>query len=262
MDEPDETQTEEWQRHQHAMKKRLILDDSFHWRIPTAATGPLDDGRPALTRVGGVDLSFFKEDPSRAVAALVVLDFDTLEVVYERCREVELNVPYMPGYLAFREAPPLAALIEDMKATSDESVWPQLLLVDGNGILHPRGFGLACHLGLLVDIPTVGVSKNIHTVDGITREVARELASRHLTTAPSHHLLKGDTRGVLGAIYRPTDDATVPLIVSCGHRVSLDTALKILPHLSKHRVAEPIRQADIRSRAMVRRLANKAAETE
>lgn len=91
-----------------------------------------------LKYVGGVDLSFSKDDPSVACGTLVVLDIANLNVLYQDSSVVKLHIPYIPGFLAFREAPVLLELLKKMK-TSASPFYPQLLMVDGNGILHPRG---------------------------------------------------------------------------------------------------------------------------
>jgi len=89
-----------------------------------------------------------------------------LEKVYEDYEIVELDSPYIPGFLAFREIPHLVKLIDKLKKTKPEYT-PQVILVDGNGILHQNACGLASHLGVIVDIPTIGCGKTIFYVDGL-----------------------------------------------------------------------------------------------
>lgn len=129
------TQHKIWGEAQDELKQKLIAEDDFPWRLATTATS---DQEEVLKYVGGVDLSYSKEDPSMACGILVVLDLHTLQVVYEDFSIVTLSVPYVPGFLAFREAPVLLELLEKMR-TSANPFYPQLLMVDGNGILHPRG---------------------------------------------------------------------------------------------------------------------------
>uniref|UniRef100_A0ACD5UJI9 Uncharacterized protein n=2 Tax=Avena sativa TaxID=4498 RepID=A0ACD5UJI9_AVESA len=131
-------QKQEWARTQDVLKSRLILDDDFEWSLPSVSSdSDQNDARDKLKYIGGVDISFLKEDPSTACAAVVVLDADTLEIVHEEFDLVRMQVPYVPGFLAFREAPILLALLEKMK-TNAQHFYPQLLMVDGNGLLHPR----------------------------------------------------------------------------------------------------------------------------
>lgn len=86
--------------------------------------------------------------------------------MYKDYEFVHLDLPYIPGFLAFREAPHLLKLIEKLKKTKSQFI-PQVILVDGNGILHQNGFGLASHLGVLANIPTIGCGKTVFYVDGI-----------------------------------------------------------------------------------------------
>ena len=112
-----------------------------------------------------MDISASKHIPDIAVSALVICDKD-LKIVYEDYKLVKMTEPYVPGFLAFREVNHLVDLINDLKKNAPEYL-PQVILVDGNGILHVKGFGLACHLGVLVDIPCIGCSKTVFNVDGI-----------------------------------------------------------------------------------------------
>ncbi|KAL0557690.1 hypothetical protein IC582_006240 [Cucumis melo] len=204
-----------WIEAQDLLKKKLIKEDDLE--------GNGDD----LKYVGGVDISFLKEDSSVAC------------------------VPYVPGFLAFREAPVLLELLERMKKRAP-LLYPQLLMVDGNGILHPRGFGLASHLGVLANLPTIGIGKNLHHVDGLTQTSVRKLLSEGKNN-DSIITLKGISGSIWGVAMRSTVDSLKPLYVSIGHRVSLDTAIEIVKITCKYRVPEPIRQADIRSREYLRK---------
>uniref|UniRef100_A0ACD6ABD8 Uncharacterized protein n=4 Tax=Avena sativa TaxID=4498 RepID=A0ACD6ABD8_AVESA len=97
-------QKQEWARTQDVLKSRLILDDDFEWSLPSVSSdSDQNDARDKLKYIGGVDISFLKEDPSTACAAVVVLDADTLEIVHEEFDLVRMQVPYVPGFLAFRE---------------------------------------------------------------------------------------------------------------------------------------------------------------
>jgi endonuclease V len=129
----------------------------------------------------------------------------------------------------------------------------QVILVDGNGILHNRGFGLASQLGVLLDIPTIGVGKTLLAVDGLNpRAVTQESRQRNLKGGDFIPLI-GESGQVWGATFRATDDSVKPLFVSIGHRISLSTAVKVVSLCCKYfRIPAPIREADLRSRAFVR----------
>lgn len=210
---------------------------------------------PAAARlVGGVDISFVQGSATDACAALVVCALPSLEVVYARCELVALRAPYMPGFLAFREAPFLLELIAALRSKRPELL-PDVLLVDGNGILHPNRFGLACHLGVLSAIPTVGVGKSLHCVDGLTRECVREQARQRCARPGESTLLIGDSGAVWGAALRTTSPGEgnfAPVLVSIGHGLSLESAVQLVRRCCRHRVPEPIRQADLRSRETLR----------
>lgn len=250
-------QQNRWIEIQDELKERLITEDEFTWELPPSL--PSSSSQKELNRegerkqvlkyVGGVDISFLKEDPSIACGTLVVLELESLKVVYDDFCVAKLDIPYVPGFLAFREAPILLKLLEKMKKDC-HPFYPQLLMVDGNGLLHPRGFGLACHLGVLADLPTIGVGKNLHHVEGLNHSEVRELLE---TEGQKESIsLTGNSGLTLGVAMRPTLCALKPIFISIGHRISLATALKIVKMTCNYRVPEPIRQADIRSREYLR----------
>ncbi|KAK2192786.1 hypothetical protein NP493_23g07039 [Ridgeia piscesae] len=127
-----------------------------------------------------------------------------------------------------------------------------VVLVDGNGVLHPRYFGLACHLGVKQGIPTVGVAKNLFQIDGLERNEAHQAQIEDLQRAGDTFYLYGASGRTLGMALKTCEKATKPVYVSVGHQVSLDTAVWIATTCSLYRVPEPVRQADLRSREFVR----------
>lgn len=141
------------------------------------------------------------------------------------------DFPYVPGLLSFREAPASLDALERLGTEID------LLLVDGHGVAHPRRFGLACHLGVLADLPSIGVAKS--RLVGRHEEPAEERGSREA-------LVDGDE--VVGAVVR-TRAGVRPVFVSVGHRVGLETAVELVLRCApRYRLPEPIRQADRLSR--------------
>ncbi|XP_050231898.1 uncharacterized protein LOC126680762 [Mercurialis annua] len=237
-----------WLETQHSLKRRLIEEDDFEWKLPNSSR---NDSKLLLKYVGGVDVSFLKEDPSVACGSLIVLDLQTFRVVYEDYSLVRLRVPYIAGFLAFREVPILLPLIEKMKK-SQNPFYPQLIMVDGNGKLHPRGFGLACHLGVLADIPTIGIGKNLHYVDGLNEDEIRELLQDRARNGEDFAKLTGRSGCMWGAAIRATRGSHDPIYVSIGHRISLDTAINVAKITRKYHLPEPVRQADLRSREYIR----------
>ncbi|PKA50662.1 deoxyribonuclease V [Apostasia shenzhenica] len=245
---------QEWIVVQDVLKQKLILEDDFTWAISPRDAHVNPVGMVEMLHyIGGVDVSFLKEDPSLACGALVVLDACTMNVVHEEFEVVRLQVPYVPGFLAFREVPILLKLLERMKSNA-HSLYPQLLMVDGNGILHPRGFGVACHLGVLANLPTIGIGKNLHHVDGITQSRVRQLLESRPNIEKDIISLVGESGKVWGAAMRSTSGSVKPIYISLGHRISLESSIRVTKFCCKFRVPEPIRQADIRSRVFLQKL--------
>jgi deoxyribonuclease V len=187
-----------------------------------------EDKLGIVRTVAGVD-AHYRAD--HVCAAVVVIGFPNLATVERALVHRPLTFPYVPGLLSFREAP---AIID---ALGQLSKIPDLLLVDGQGLAHPRRFGLACHLGILAGVPTIGVAKSrlvgTHVEPGIERGAWSPLTDR------------GET---IGAVLR-TQRAVRPVFVSIGHRVSLQTATDlVLRCTGRFRLPEPIRAADRLSR--------------
>uniref|UniRef100_A0A453T193 Endonuclease V n=1 Tax=Aegilops tauschii subsp. strangulata TaxID=200361 RepID=A0A453T193_AEGTS len=237
-----ELQKQQWCRTQDALKGRLVLEDDFEWSLPSVSSNSdQSDARGKLKYIGGFDISFLKEDPSTACAAVVVLDADTLEIVHEEFDVVRMQVPYIPGFLAFREAPILLGLLEKLKINA-QHFYPQLLMVDGNGLLHPRGFGLACHLGVLADLPTIGVGKNLHHVDGLDQSEVRKQLEGKGNCNKECISLTGQSGTTWGAAMCSCPGSSRPIYISVGHRISLDSAIGIVKYCCRYRVPEPTRQ--------------------
>lgn len=190
----------------------------------------IPDGDPQEVRlVAGCDLAFLDRGrvPARARAAAVLLSYPVLDPVEQSVVEAEVTFPYVPGLLAFREIPALLQAFERLERT------PDLLVVDGQGLAHPRRFGIACHLGLLLDVPTIGCAKS--RLVGDHDEPATAAGSR----ANLQH--NGD---LIGVVLR-TRDGGRPLYVSPGHRIGVAQAADWVLRLSKgYRLPEPTRLAD------------------
>ena len=247
----------QWVRQQSELKKQLVETDS-------APCLEDNDGAqfPNLKYVGGVDISFFKQDPTKAVACVTVLSFPDLEVLVARFKVVSMTQPYIAGFLAFRECDCLADLFATVRAEHPDLV-PQILLVDGNGKLHHRGFGLACQLGVVCNVPTIGIGKKILLVDGMDKVEEKEKFAK----ARKVHLNGLDRKADRGPLIVPVvgqsgivwgnalafnRTVTKPVYVSIGHRVSLDTATRLSAACCRYRLPEPVRQADQLSRQYVR----------
>ncbi|CAI9605332.1 unnamed protein product [Staurois parvus] len=124
------------------------------------------------------------------------------------------------------------------------------------------GFGVACHLGILTDLPTIGVAKNLLQVDGLENNEAHKEQAKQLDDGGEYFHLKGSSGQILGAALKSCKKSSKPIYVSVGHKIGLDTAMNVVRSCCKYRVPEPIRQADIRSREFCVKITNKGkAET-
>lgn len=204
-----------------------------------------------LKYVGGIDISFSKYDITNACISLVVIDIDTLKTVLTHSEFVKMKVRYIPGYLAFRETPHINSVLKTIKRTSP-SFYPDILLVDGNGRLHKKEFGLACHTGVLSNIPCIGVAKNFYFVDGCVKEQNHKDAMCSLTFPGESFNFTNLAGNRIGCAIKTTEDSGKPIYVSEGHRVCLETAKEVVLKCCRYRVPEPIRLADILSRKILR----------
>jgi deoxyribonuclease V len=195
-------------RVQKEMRERLLLE----W-----------DGRPVHT-IGGVDVSI---QPEAARAAIVVIRFPELVPLEAAIADAPLVFPYVPGLLAFREGPAVLAAWELLQNK------PDLLMFDGQGIAHPRGLGIASHMGLWLERPTIGVAKS-------------RLYGKHQEVGPRHGDLADliDRDGiVMGTVLR-TKERTNPLYLSPGNRMDVQHATEfVLACLAGYRLPEPTRWA-------------------
>lgn len=186
------------------------------------------------TTVAGLDAAY-SSDGRHAVGAAVVMDTANLHVLDRAVAWSDVHFPYVAGLLAFRELPVLLDALGRLFRA------PDLLLVDGNGLLHPRRFGLASHVGVVTGLPTIGVAKS-----GSLRGAPPPSPLRGSATP----LLAGDQE--IGRALR-TQFETRPAFVSVGHRLDLDTACDHVLRLApRHRLPEPLRHSDSLARAAMR----------
>ena len=182
---------------------------------------PLLEGQ--ITHVGGVDASYGWES---SYAAAVVLDYATQELIEQATAQLPLSFPYIPGLLSFREAPAVLEVLGKLISL------PEVLIVDGHGYAHPRRFGLACHQGVLLELPTIGCAKSV---------LVGEHASLGEMTGSSTELREDGE--IIGLAVR-TRAKVKPVYVSIGHRVDLDSARRIVLACTRgRRLPEPSRRA-------------------
>jgi len=195
---------------QQRLRERVVAED----RLPAS-----------VSRVAGIDVGL-EEKGTIARAAVAVLGFPGLEPLAEVIARRPVTFPYVPGLLSFREIPVI------LDALARLEVAPDLLLCDGQGLAHPRRLGIACHLGLICDLPAIGVGK--------TRLVGRhaEVPDEKGAWVPLED--RGD---VVGAVLR-TRIHVKPLYISSGHRISLPTAIGyVMACATRYRLPETTRRA-------------------
>ncbi len=195
---------------QENMRSRLTLKDDF----------------AAINIVAGIDVGY---DNVRGLAhaSIVTMLYDNLKPLQQIQKFTPVDFPYIPGLLSFREIPAILVAMAELE------MLPDLLMVDGQGIAHPRRMGIAAHLGVIVDIPSIGVAKS-------------RLTGQFDMPGP----IKGNSSPLLaakeqiGTVLRSKDNVK-PLFISPGHRVSLATSVMLTMHcLTRYRLPEPTRLAD------------------
>ena len=202
------TTLDEAQIIQEQLRHQVISEDTFG----------------TLHTIAGVDAGY---EGDQAKAAVVVLAYPSLEPLAYTLAYAPAPMPYIPGYLSFREAPAV------LKALEQIAITPDMLMVDGQGIAHPRRLGIAAHIGVLTGLPAIGCAKSL-------------LCGRHapLPDVRGATVPLIDRGEQVGAVLR-SRVGVKPLYISIGHRVSLPTALEIvMACLTKYRLPETTRAAD------------------
>lgn len=321
-----------------------IVSQTEHFRL--VSLGNTSDADVNML-FGGVDVSFPKHEADPSVAVYVIVDAQTMKVVYEDYEHFHLEMPYIPTFLAFREIAPLERLVHK-QMTERPELAPRAILVDGNGILHPRGAGIACFVGVRTGIPTIGIGKTLYCMGGLSHkmievgvdkalirahtalpkmlpvddvdvsssssarvlfdqkvikasqksdedEVANDSKAPDVDTGAYVEAMEPYCRGLAIplAVQNEDRDETVlateredgekilacalvghgghvegtkhrpggtknPIFVSIGHGLSLRKAVEIATALSCARIPEPVRQADLRGRELLRKSAQAA----
>jgi len=248
------------------MQNKLIQAARHPWDVSTQEARAIQEqlrqlweGRDRLGRirtVAGLDAAFVvtesqairkrigrwqqMREANQAIGCVVVFRYPQMEEITRAFAIVPLQFPYVPGLLSFREIPALLAALEKLGDL------PDLLFCDGQGYAHPRSFGLASHLGVLLDKPSIGCAKSIliGTHDALKNKAGSwtELIDEKA----------GGER--IGAVVR-TRDGVQPVYVSCGNRVSLETAIRFTLNVTDgYRIPRPTREADRFSKAIKRKL--------
>lgn len=184
-----------------------------------------DDIPSEISYVAGIDVGFVDKQTTRA--AIVVLDYPQLSVHETALGYTPILFPYIPGYLSFREIPAILQALQQLRTI------PDLILCDGQGIAHPRRLGIASHLGVLTGLPSIGIAKSRYIGD------YQEPKQDKGAWSPLLH-----EQQIIGAVLRSRANVK-PLFISCGNRVSLETAISLsMACVTRYRLPEPTRLAD------------------
>jgi deoxyribonuclease V len=207
-------------------KEAVLIQEQLRLKVK------VEDDLPAgIKTVAGVDVGF-KAQGKIACAAVAVLEFPALKLCEQAHACLPVTFPYLPGLLSFRELPCVLKALEQLKAL------PDLILCDGQGIAHPRRLGIASHLGVLLDLPTIGVGK--------TRLVGCHAQVPDWRGAWVPLIDRGE---IVGVVLR-TRQGVKPIYVSPGHRISLTTAVEwVMACTTRFRLPETTRLADRLSRS-------------
>ncbi len=191
-----------------------------------------------LRYVAGVDLAYWKEHNAEfAVCCIVVIDFHTMEIVEKKCYKGSIEVPYIPGCLAFREIELVLKTAKLLEHTIE------LYVFDGNGYLHPRHMGLATHAGILLDKPSIGVAKSYFKIENVDYKEPdnEDFAFEDIVI----------NNELYGRVVR-THKKVKPIFLSIGNMVNIDTAMDVIKTLTtkESHIPIPTRYADIMTHEM------------
>ncbi|MDF7667682.1 endonuclease V [Orbaceae bacterium ESL0727] len=226
----------ELKQQQLTLARQVLLQDDFHY---------------PLNLVGGTDVGF-EEQGHVTRAAIVVLSYPDLQLVDYTIARIETAFPYIPGYLSFRESPALVAAWQKIK------IKPDLLFCDGHGVAHPRRLGIASHLGLLLDRPSIGIAKkklcgHYQPLPKLAGNVTPLFAHESISPGELTNITLGDAdisypafdkQEQLGWVLQSKNNCN-PLFISAGHKVSQQTALQLVANCIRgYRLPEPTRWAD------------------
>ena len=178
----------------------------------------LKDSFTEIETIAGIDVAYTKNEFEDVCGACIVMDYKTKQIIEDKIIFAKTYFPYISTYLSYRELPVVEKLIKNLESK------PTVLMLDGNGVLHPYGIGLASHTGVVLDVPTVGVAKNL------------------LYGRLENNIVKIDDEKRGYALFS-SKRVKKPVYVSPGHKISFETSINVVKHLSRYKIPEPLRQA-------------------
>ncbi|WOV85820.1 endonuclease V [Sporosarcina jeotgali] len=228
---PFDIDAERFPEIQSVLSERVVLKDSFK--------------RNDIRLVAGVDVAYCTLNGNEyGICCILVINVDTMKVIERTVSADQVTVPYIPGYLAFRELPLILKAAEKLTCT------PDLFMFDGNGILHPRKMGIATHASFFLNRPTIGIAKSYYRIADVS------FTSPSNANKSFEDIVIGNE--VYGRALRTHKDVK-PIFVSCGNYIELSTAAEITLHLinRESRLPIPVRLADIETKRLKRLLVSK-----
>ncbi len=197
-----------------------------------------------IKKIAGIDLVYMnakKNKTEYAICCMVLVDFESKEVIEKVSLVEEVNIPYIAGFLAFRELPLILKTLKKLKND------PDVYMFDGNGLLHSRNMGIATHAGIILNKPTIGVAKSYYKIDNVTFEMPENIDNTYTDI-----IIKNK---VCGRAYRSHKDVK-PIFISVGNNIDLEMSTQIVKELitKESRIPIPTRLADIETRKLKKQL--------
>ncbi len=218
----------EWIEIQQTLKKKITYENKVN----------LDK----LKKVAGVDISFDNNDINKGCVYITIMDYNSLKIIYEDYELIDLDVPYIPGFLGFREIPHYMNLLNRVP----EIFKPDIILVDGFGKLHHIEFGSVSHLGVLSKIPTIGIGKKLLMIDGINEKDIKSQLKQSWNNNKKYISIIGKSGINYGVAFSINNGN--PIYITIGNAIDINTSIEIIKHLCLYRIPEPIRISDINSK--------------
>ena len=228
---PFDIDAERFSEIQSVLSERVVLKNSFN--------------TTSIRLIAGVDVAYYTQKSSEyGVCCILVINAETMKVLERTVSAGQVTVPYIPGYLAFRELPLILKAAEKLTCT------PDLFMFDGNGVLHPRKMGIATHASFFLNRPTIGIAKSYYKLADVSFT-----SPRNADNSFEDIVVEGE---VCGRALRTHKDVK-PIFVSCGNYIDLSTAADITMHLINKESRLPIlvRLADMETKRLKRLLVSK-----
>jgi len=208
--------------------KPPVVKDAFKLQSELSKRVVKKIGFNEIKRIAGADLSILKTQ-KKLICGIIVFSYPELNIIEKVHTVVDESFPYIPGLLAFREGPAIIKAFKKIKSK------PDLIMLDGQGLAHPRFFGIACHVGVLLNIPAIGVAK---------KKLYGEYTDPGDIKGSWNDLKDKKSNETIGAVLR-TKDKVKPVFVSIGNKIDLITSVDLVLNCSRgYRIPEPTRQAD------------------